>query len=86
MPGRINLAMVPKHDSGHIDYRQISSVPVRVMVAEEEIQKLERWVRRVENHGDALRATEEEVAEVTGYLKNLKKWHAEWQELLAEPG
>lgn len=84
MSQRINLAMVPKNSKGYIDYQQIPSMPVRVMVAEAEIQKMERWLKRVLHPTDSLKASDEALEETRDYLDRLKKRYQEWQALLAE--
>lgn len=53
MSKRIHLGQVPKYQNGLIAYDAIPSVPVRIMVAEEELSNLNRQMKRHANRGDS---------------------------------
>ena len=52
MNNKIHLGQVPRRTNGKIDYSQIKSMAVRIMVAEEEIRQLVKRYRRATDPRD----------------------------------
>lgn len=59
--GRIHLGQCPKTNDGNIDYYAMPSVHVRLLVAEEEINKLNRLRKRHTNDNDSLSLTDTDL-------------------------
>ena len=49
---RINLGQIPRNASGKISYQSIPSVIVKIMVAEAELEQLNRELNRHQSPGD----------------------------------
>ncbi|CAM3560241.1 hypothetical protein [Parendozoicomonas haliclonae] len=51
---RIHLGQVPRKSDGEIKYTAIRSVMIKIMVAEEELEQLQRWYKRMGTPNDPL--------------------------------
>ena len=79
---RIHLGQVPRNSRGHINYKIIPSVMVKVMVAEEELKQLNHRLNRHHNPNDSFYYPH---LECRLYRKAfLEKWLLEWKMLLNE--
>lgn len=80
----IDWSQVPKNSKGQVKYSAITSVVVRVMVAEEELSNLQGKLKRHHDYRDALRLPDNSIANAHQREARLIRLLEQWQGALAQ--
>ncbi len=80
----IDWSQVPKNARGQVDYAAITSLVARVMVAEEELTRLQAKLQRHYDAHDALRLSDHNLAKFHRLEARLIRRLEQWQGLLAQ--